>query len=649
MGRWERRAMAGRIEDYALIGDMQTAALVRRDGAVDWLCLPRFDSPAVFAGLLGTDEHGFWRIGPALPVEPPPAAAPPPRTLLDGEPPIPPVTAAAPALPCDRRRYRGDSLILEQEWDTQGGTVRVIDFMPPRHLLGTPDVPQMIRIVEGLAGTVRMRSAVRMRFSYGRIVPWVHRVEQPGVGHRTVAVAGPDSVWLDGRAETYGRDLTTYADFTVTAGERIAFGLTWKASHEPAPAPPDAEGALESTERFWREWVEQCRYQGPYREAVVRSLITLKALTYAPTGGIVAAPTTSLPEDLGGERNWDYRYTWLRDAAITLSSLLRTGYREEARAWREWLLRAVAGDPENLQIMYGIAGERELTESELDWLPGYEDSRPVRIGNGAAGQLQLDVYGEVVEALHLATMSGLARHDHAHQLQLRLIEYLEDHWRNPDEGIWEVRGPRRHFVHSKVMAWVAVDRTLKLLEQLENAPEGLTGRWEELRAEIHADVCAKGYDPERNTFTQYYGGKELDASLLLIPQVGFLPPDDKRVIGTIEAIQRELSTEDGFVLRYPTHDDEGNNVDGLSGHEGAFLACSFWLADDLAMIGRVGEARELFERLLALRNDLGLLAEEWDSRSRRQVGNFPQAFSHVPLIDTALRLTAAGGLNLSSH
>ncbi|GAA4869442.1 glycoside hydrolase family 15 protein [Kitasatospora terrestris] len=634
--------MAGRIEDYALIGDMQTAALVSRDGAVDWMCLPRFDSPAVFAGLLGTDEHGFWRIGPAEPVDAP--AAPPARdgAFTDpGESPQPPVTAAAPAVPCDRRRYRGDSLILEQEWDTQGGSVRVIDFMPPRHLLGTPDVPQMIRIVEGLKGRVRMRSAVRMRFSYGRIVPWVHRVEQPDGGHRTVAVAGPDSVWLDGAAETYGRDLTTYADFTVGEGERITFGLTWKASHEPAPAPPEAERELEATERFWREWVGQCTYQGPYREAVVRSLITLKALTYAPTGGIVAAPTTSLPEDLGGERNWDYRYTWLRDAAITLSSLLRTGYREEARAWREWLLRAVAGDPENLQIMYGIAGERELTESSLDWLPGYENSKPVRIGNGAAGQLQLDVYGEVVEALHLAHMTGLARHDHAHHLQLKLIGYLEEHWRNPDEGIWEVRGPRRHFVHSKVMAWVAVDRTIKLIEQT-NA-EGPLERWRELRDEIHRDVCDRGYDPGRNTFTQYYGSKELDASLLLIPQVGFLPADDKRVIGTIEAIQRELSTEDGFVLRYPTHDEQGVNVDGLSGHEGAFLACSFWLADDLAMIGRVGEARELFEKLLSLRNDLGLLAEEWDPRAKRQVGNFPQAFSHVPLIDTALRLTACAG------
>ncbi|MEV7187853.1 glycoside hydrolase family 15 protein [Kitasatospora sp. NPDC093102] len=650
--------MAGRIEDYALIGDMQTAALVSRDGAVDWLCLPRFDSPAVFAGLLGTDEHGFWRIGPAeavLTEVPAPAAATPPTTgrtriATPADLRVPPPTAAAPALPADRRHYRGDSLILEQEWDAQGGTVRVIDFMPPRPLAGKDAVPQVIRIVEGVSGTVRMRSALRMRFSYGRVVPWVHRVEQAEGGHRTVAVAGPDSVWLDGEAETYGRDLTTYADFTVGAGERIAFALTWQASHLDPPRTPDAEQLLDATADFWHEWADQCTYQGPYREAVIRSLITLKGLTYAPTGGIVAAPTTSLPEDIGGERNWDYRYTWLRDAAITLSSLLRTGYREEAKAWREWLLRAVAGDPENLQIMYGIAGERELTESSLDWLPGYEGSQPVRVGNGAAGQLQLDVYGEVVEALHLGHMTGLVRNDHAHHLQLRLIEYLEDHWQEPDEGIWEVRGPRRHFVHSKVMAWVAVDRTIKLLEQTpEDAPGGHLERWRALRAEIHADVCEKGYDPERNTFTQYYGGKELDASLLLIPQVGFLPPDDKRVIGTIEAIQRELSTEDGFVLRYPTHDESGTNVDGLSGHEGAFLACSFWLADDLAMIGRVQEARELFDRLLALRNDLGLLAEEWDPRLKRQVGNFPQAFSHVPLIDTALRLTACGAAYLSAQ
>ncbi|MGR8011375.1 glycoside hydrolase family 15 protein [Streptomyces hypolithicus] len=596
--------MAGRIEDYALIGDMQTAALVCRDGTVDWLCLPRFDSHAIFAGLLGTEEHGFWRIGPAHAAD----AGPPAAT---------------------RRRYRGDSLILESEWDTPRGTVRVTDFMPPRD-----GAPQVVRIVEGISGRVRMRSALRMRFSYGRVVPWVHKVDT-----RTVAVAGPDSVWLDSDTETYGKNLTTYSDFTVSPGERITFTISWQPSHKPEPPMPEPEGALEATADFWREWVEQCTYHGPYREAVVRSLITLKALTYAPTGGIVAAPTTSLPEEIGGVRNWDYRYTWLRDAAITLSSLLRTGYREEARAWREWLLRAVAGDPENLQIMYGIAGERELGEAELDWLPGYENSGPVRVGNGAAHQLQLDVYGEVTEALHLAHMTGLARNDYASLLQLKLIRYLEEHWNQPDEGIWEVRGPRRHFVHSKVMAWVAVDRTIKLIEMGD--ADGPIERWREMRDEIHRDVCEKGYDAERNTFTQSYGSKELDASLLLIPQMGFLPPDDKRVIGTIEAIQRELSTEDGFVLRYPTAGDNAG-VDGLEGDEGAFLACSFWLADDLAMIGRVDEARNLFEKLLGLRNDLGLLAEEWDSNLQRQVGNFPQAFSHVPLIDTALRLTASG-------
>ncbi|MDX3059163.1 glycoside hydrolase family 15 protein [Streptomyces sp. NE06-03E] len=596
--------MAGRIEDYALIGDMQTAALVCRDGTADWLCLPRFDSHAIFAGLLGTEENGFWRLGPARP---------------DGaEPPA-----------ADRRRYRGDSLILESEWDTARGTVRVTDFMPPRD-----GAPQLIRIVEGVSGRVPMRSELRMRFSYGRVTPWVHKVDG-----RTVAVAGPDSVWLDTDADTYGQNLTTYSDFTVAPGDRIAFTISWQPSHHEPPATPEPEASLDATENFWREWVEQCTYHGPYREAVVRSLITLKALTYAPTGGIVAAPTTSLPEDIGGSRNWDYRYTWLRDAAITLSSLLRTGYREEARAWREWLLRAVAGDPENLQIMYGIAGERELGEAELDWLPGYENSGPVRVGNGAANQLQLDVYGEVTEALHLAHMTGLTRNDYAMGLQLKLIEYLEKHWEEPDEGIWEVRGPRRHFVHSKVMAWVAVDRTIKLVESGD--AEGPLERWRELRDDIHRDVCERGYDPERNTFTQSYGSKELDASLLLIPQMGFLPPDDKRVIGTIEAIQRELSTEDGFVLRYPTEGDDAG-VDGLEGDEGAFLACSFWLADDLAMIGRVDEARRLFEKLLSLRNDLGLLAEEWDSRLQRQVGNFPQAFSHVPLIDTALRLTASG-------
>ncbi|MEU3720659.1 glycoside hydrolase family 15 protein [Streptomyces californicus] len=596
--------VAGRIEDYALIGDMQTAALVCRDGTADWLCLPRFDSHAVFAGLLGTEEHGFWRLGPARAEGTEPAKA-------------------------DRRRYRGDSLVLESEWDTPRGTVRVTDFMPPRD-----GAPQLIRIVEGVSGRVPMRSELRMRFSYGRVTPWVHKVD-----NRTVAVAGPDSVWLDTEADTYGKNLTTYSDFTVGPGGRVAFTISWQPSHHEPPALPEPENSLEATELFWREWVDQCTYHGPYREAVVRSLITLKALTYAPTGGIVAAPTTSLPEEIGGVRNWDYRYTWLRDAAITLSSLLRTGYREEARAWREWLLRAVAGDPENLQIMYGIAGERELGEAELDWLPGYENSTPVRVGNGAANQLQLDVYGEVTEALHLAHMTGLTRNDYAMGLQLKLIEYLEKHWEEPDEGIWEVRGPRRHFVHSKVMAWVAVDRTIKLVEAGD--VEGPLERWRELRDEIHRDVCERGYDQERNTFTQSYGSKELDASLLLIPQMGFLPPDDKRVIGTIEAIQRELSTEDGFILRYPTEGEDAG-VDGLAGDEGAFLACSFWMADDLAMIGRVDEARRLFEKLLSLRNDLGLLAEEWDSNLQRQVGNFPQAFSHVPLIDTALRLTASG-------
>ncbi|MER7410338.1 MULTISPECIES: glycoside hydrolase family 15 protein [Streptomyces] len=603
--------VAGRIEDYALIGDMQTAALVGTDGSADWLCLPRFDSHAVFARLLGTEEHGFWRIGPAH--------------AGGGDPPV-----------ADRRRYRGDSLVLEQEWDTPRGTVRIIDFMPPRE----GHAPQLVRLVEGVSGRVPMRSTLRMRFSYGWVVPWVHKA-----GQRTVAVAGPDSVWLDTEADTYGEDLTTYADFTIGAGDRVAFTISWQASHREPPPLPEPEEALRSAEDFWRDWVATCTYHGPYREAVVRSLITLKALTYAPTGGIVAAPTTSLPECLGGMRNWDYRFTWLRDAAITLSSLLRTGYREEARAWREWLLRAVAGDPENLQIMYGIAGERELSEAELSWLPGYENSTPVRVGNGAANQLQLDVYGEVVEALHLGHMTGLARNDYAQLLQIKLIGYLEDHWDEPDEGIWEVRGPRRHFVHSKVMAWVAVDRTVKLIESGE--AEGPVDRWRALRDRIHREVCEKGYDAERNTFTQSYGSQELDASLLLIPQMGFLPPDDKRVIGTIEAIQRELSTEDGFVMRYPTSSEQGEdgemgNVDGLEGEEGAFLACSFWLADDLAMIGRVEEARKLFEKLLSLRNDVGLLAEEWDSTTQRQVGNFPQAFSHVPLIDTALRLTASG-------
>ncbi|MFF3458233.1 glycoside hydrolase family 15 protein [Streptomyces sp. NPDC002730] len=606
--------MAALIEDYALIGDMQTAALIARDGSVDWFCLPRFDSPAVFAGLLGTEDHGFWRLAPVGPADGAGAAT--------------------------RRRYRGDSLVLESEWDTPEGTVRLIDFMPPRGAgRGRPDAaPCLVRIVEGVSGRVRMSSALRMRFSYGRIVPWVQREHGPGGRDRLVAVAGPDALWLDADVGTYGSDLTTHAAFSVGAGERVTLTLSWQPSHGDAPSRPDAAQLLTDTENFWSRWTGQCSYSGPWREAVVRSLITLKALTYAPTGGIVAAPTTSLPEEIGGVRNWDYRYAWLRDAAMTLTALLRTGYREEARRWREWLLRAVAGDAQNLQIMYGVAGERELPEAELPWLPGYEKSGPVRIGNGAANQLQLDVYGEVVDALWLGQTSGLSRDDSTHILQMKLMNHLESNWREPDEGIWEVRGPRRDFVHSKVMTWVAADRTVRRLSRLPL--ESPVQRWRALRDEIHRDVCAHGYDPERNTFTQYYGSSELDASLLLIPQMGFLPPDDPRVVGTIEAVQRELC-DDGFVRRYPVPGGGSDTLggDGLPGGEGVFLACSFWLAHDLAMIGRRSEARQLFERLLALRTDLGLLAEEWDTRRGRLVGNFPQAFSHVPLIDTALRLS----------
>ncbi len=590
------------IEDYALIGDLQTAALVCRDGTIDWLCLPRFDSQAVFAGLLGSDEHGRWRLGPV-------------------------VDDACPAN-ATRRTYRGDTLILESEWDTATGTVRVTDFMP----LGE-GTPQVTRIVEGIDGIVPMRSDVHMRFGYGQVEPWVRCVEG-----WTVAVAGPDSMWLKSTFASPADGEQTCMEFTVRQGERIAFTLAWYPSHQGPPQTGDPQETLQATDAFWRCWASRCMYDGPHRAAVIRSLITLKALTYAPTGAIVAAPTTSLPEDIGGVRNWDYRFTWLRDAAITLSALLRTGYLDEARAWREWLLRAVAGDPDNLQIMYGIGGERTLTEMELPWLPGYEKSAPVRIGNKAAGQLQLDVYGEVVEALYLAHRAGLDD-DSAHHLQLRLIETLERRWQEPDEGIWEVRGPRRHFVHSKVMAWVAVDRTVQLIESGD--VDGPLDRWRDLRDEIHRTVCEKGYDPQRNTFTQYYDDSgpstELDASLLLIPQTDFLPWNDKRVVGTIEAIQRELSTPDGFILRYPTVGHDAG-VDGLPGDEGAFLACSFWLADALVMTGRVDRARCLFGKLLALRNDLGLLAEEWDPRLQRQVGNFPQAFSHLSLVETALRI-----------
>ncbi|MFJ2864961.1 glycoside hydrolase family 15 protein [Kitasatospora sp. NPDC087314] len=602
------------IEDHGLIGSTATGALVRNDGTVTWACLPRFDSSAVFAALLGTEEHGFWRLGPTT----------------DGEP------AAA-----DRRCYREGTMSLEHDWDTPTGSVRVTDFMP----LGTR-TSQIIRSVEGLSGTVTMTSKFRARPGYGAHAPLYTRTSR-GATARLCATVHPDSYWLDGPHHVLTR-AGARCDFTITAGERIAFTLTWSPSSHPAPDLRSPRSARTRTEVALHEWASRCAYQGPYREAVVRSALVLKSLCH-PGGGIVAAPTTSLPEQIGGERNWDYRYVWLRDSALTVTTLARLGHTEEADAWRDWLLAVLGTDVPNLQVLYGLHGEHHLPERELEHLPGYEDSRPVRVGNGAAGQLQLDVAGEVADALLAAENAGLPDSLDADAMLRALARWTEHHWTERDEGIWEVRGPRRHFVHSKVMAWVAVDRTLTLLRRRPATTAAELAHWERLRDRIHADVCERGYDPERNTFTQYYGGKELDASLLLIPQVGFLPPDDKRVIGTIEAIQRELSTEDGFVLRYPTHDESGNNVDGLSGHEGAFLACSFWLADDLAMIGRVQEARELFDRLLALRNDVGLLAEEWDPRLKRQVGNFPQAFSHVPLIDTALRLAACGDAHLPAQ
>ncbi|HLJ98542.1 MAG TPA: glycoside hydrolase family 15 protein, partial [Streptosporangiaceae bacterium] len=471
----------------------------------------------------------------------------------------------------------------------------------------------------------------RLRFGYGSIVPWTHKV--PG-GFR--AIAGPDSVWLHSPVQLSGRDLAHHATFTVSAGERVPFTLTYRPSHLPDPSPPDALTCLDETGKFWDAWVSRCTYDGKYRDAVIRSLITLKALTYAPTGGIVAAATTSLPEDIGGVRNWDYRYCWLRDATITLEAFLRTGYTDEARSWRLWLARAIAGDPADVQIMYGVAGERRLEEWEASWLPGYESSAPVRIGNAAAGQLQLDVYGEVIDALQLSCRSGLHDDEHTWELRLALLRFLEEHWREPDDGIWEVRGPRRHFVHSKVMAWVAFDRSAMNADDLGETE--LAVRWRTVRDQIHAEVCEKGYDAERGAFMQYYGAQELDASVLLIPDVGFLPPDDPRVLSTVEVLQRELLS-DGFLRRYQLPPGQTSSVDGLSGSEGAFLACSFWLANALDLAGRTEEAAQVFDRLLALRNDVGLLSEEYDPRYGRLVGNTPQAFSHVPLVQTALNLS----------
>jgi GH15 family glucan-1,4-alpha-glucosidase len=583
-----------RIEDYALLGDLQTAALVSTEGSIDWLCFPRFDSPACFAALLDSPDAGRWLLAP-----------------VDGG-------------VCTSRRYRGNTLVLETEWTTPHGRVQVIDLMPPRG-----HAPDVVRIVHGLSGAVSMRGEIRLRFDYGRIVPWVRHS-----GSGMHAVAGPDAVWLRTPAPVEGREWTTVSEFTVRAGERVPFVLTWAPGHAGVPTPVDAESALADTIAFWERWVGSgTPVTGPYREAVTRSLITLKALTHAPTGGIVAAATTSLPEQLGGPRNWDYRYCWLRDSTYTLQALLAAGYVQEAAAWREWLLRAVAGDPADLQIMYGIDGTRRLPELELPWLRGYEGSTPVRTGNAASEQVQLDVWGEVLDGLHLAREAGLAARHDAWDLQVALLEHLEGRWQEPDNGLWEMRGPRRHFTHSKVMAWVAVDRMVR--DARAHRLPGPVDRWEQLRDAIHADVLAHGFDPGRGTFVQSYGGTGLDASLLLIPRVGFLPGDDPRVVATVEAVQREL-TQDGFVLRYRTGDAD----DGLPGGEGVFLACSFWLVDALHGAGRRDDARALFERLLDLRNDVGLLSEEWDPVAGRQLGNTPQAFSHFPLVVSALQLHA---------
>ncbi|MFF7792761.1 glycoside hydrolase family 15 protein [Streptomyces sp. NPDC007991] len=591
------------IEDYALIGDEQTAALVGTDGSVDWLCLPRFDSAACFARLLGDEDNGFWRLAPLG------------------------------ADRCTRRAYRRDTLVLDTEWETAHGAVRVTDLMPQRD-----QAPDLVRVVEGLDGEVTLHSVLKLRFDYGSIIPWVRRAD----GHR-VAVAGPDSAWLRSEPEvrSWGEDFGTHAEFTVRKGEKVAFVLTWHPSHEERPPLVDPYDSLRHSVDDWRAWVARCRYDGPYRDAVVRSLITLKALTYAPTGGIVAAATTSLPEEPGGVRNWDYRYCWLRDSTLTLGALLAVGYQEEAEAWRNWLLRAVAGDPADLQIMYGVAGERRLPEFELPWLSGFAGSAPVRVGNDAVNQLQLDVYGEVMDSLSLARESGLSAQPDVWALQTALMDFLRTHWRQPDEGLWEVRGGRRQFVHSKVMVWVAADRAVRTLERHPELDGDLDG-WRALREEVHREVCDKGYDPARNTFTQSYGSRELDAALLLIPRVGFLPPDDPRVIGTIDAVRQELD-HGGFLRRYTTDGADDSAVDGLPGSEGAFLVCSFWLADALHMTGRTKEARELFERLAGLANDVGLLSEEFDPVAGRQLGNVPQAFSHIGLVNTALALFGADG------
>jgi GH15 family glucan-1,4-alpha-glucosidase len=604
------------IEDYALIGDLQTAALVALDGSIDWLCLPYFDDPACFAALLHDESAGHWTI------------------------------ALAAGGCATFRSYDDDSLVLRTRWESEAGVVEVVDFMPPRG-----EAADVVRVVEGVSGVVAMESVMRLRFDYGRVRPWVRSSDGDGDGdslradsrwsghapHLVSAVAGPDAVWIRSDVPLRDQGEALQAAFTVEAGERVAFVLTHQRSHLPKPVSADPEQALTETRQFWSDWIGQTAHEGPWAAEVRRSLLLLKALTFAPTGGIVAAATTSLPEEIGGVRNWDYRFCWLRDSTFTLQALLAHGYIDEARAWREWLVRAVAGDPAKLQIMYGLDGTRRLPEMTLDWLDGYEGSRPVRIGNGAAGQLQLDVWGEVLDGLHLAREAGLEFSEPAWDLQVALLDWLAAHWHEPDNGLWEMRGPRRHFVHSKVMAWVGFDRAIHSVEH--HGLDGDVATWREVADRIHAEVCDQGFDPERNTFTQFYGSRGLDASLLLIPRVGFLAWDDPRVVGTVEAVAAELAG-DGFVHRYDTGADGG--PDGLPGGEASFLACSFWLVDALHGIGETERAEELFSRLLTVRNDVGILPEEYDTRTGRHLGNTPQAFSLVGLLNSARHLRGGG-------
>jgi GH15 family glucan-1,4-alpha-glucosidase len=576
-----------------MIGDCHTAALVSKQGSIDWLCLPHFDSPACFAALLGKAGNGHWSIAPVDPI----------RAI--------------------RRRYRDGTLILETEFETDSGSATLIDCMTVRE-----DLPELVRVVVGTRGHIHMNLELIIRFDYGSVVPWVRRTDN-GIS----AIAGPDMIRLRSDSPLRGENMKTVSDFTVAEGEKVSFNLTWYPSHQPEPATVDIDIAIQKTEQWWREWSDRCSYQEKWRDAVSRSLITLKGLTFLPTGGIVAAPTTSLPELIGGIRNWDYRFCWVRDATLTLQSLLNAGYLDEARDWREWLLRAVAGSPSELNIVYGLRGERRLTELELPWLQGYENSAPVRTGNAAYKQYQLDIFGEVANTLFQARQAGLGPPKHArHDVANAMLEFLETGWERPDEGIWEVRGPRRHFVHSKMMAWVAVDRIIRSAELGRLTAD--ISRWKKLRDAIHEQVCREGFDADLNSFVQYYGSKHLDASILMMPLVGFLPADDPRVIGTVKAIETHL-VRDGFVERY-TQDPA---VDGIPHGEGAFLACSFWLADNYQLQGRYQEAIRMFERLLEIRNDVGLLAEEYDPVGKRQLGNFPQAFSHVGLVNTAFNLT----------